>query len=469
MDVNYCGHCGAAARPQVRFCRQCGAELVVGLEGTPAALSSATEQREDLVSTVVAGAERSENGQPAKTKTESGSLREDVGTYSSPGRWNPRVRDSIKEQPVKRRASGSTKVGQPRASALAQASGLESANAFGSRIRALLLGVAVLVVGVTSLVYYRQSLMSFRVDHPERNLISPEEQSLDLIRLGKQANELGQYGQAIGQFREALALMPQHLPIYLLLAQSYQASGQVDEALRAYWTLLRQDPRNLEARLEIAEVHRARGNWREAFQEYQRIIDINPQSLEAIAVLAVIEAHDERPFGLVRADLPRHRVVTRHKMTSLAPSLPRTGSTAALAPPRVQGSSLAAPPTLLTRAQDAERGDARALAESHKSLGSRYHNVREYLAAIKEFSIAQRLTPDDKDLYYLLGSSYDGLDQDALAHSLYNQCDSGTYVQVARSGAQRTAKAARSEGDKQYNISGADALLPSRTTRHALK
>jgi tetratricopeptide (TPR) repeat protein len=359
---------------------------------------------------------------------------------------------------------------QASSSALAQASGLEGASPFGSRVRLLLIGLALLIIGVASGVYYRQSLRALRVYSPERNLVTPEEQSLDLIRLGNQSNELGQYDKAIGQFKEALALTPQHIPIYLHLAQSYQASGQVDEALRAYWTLLRQDPKNLEARLEVAEILRARGNWREAYQEYQRIININSQSLEAIAALAVIEAHDEREYVPIRVDLPKRRPVPRIKMTALAPSLPRTGGAAPLAPQRVQGTALTAPPTLLPT-QDGERGDARALAESHKTLGTRYHNVREYLAAIKEFSIALRLTPGDKDLYYLLGSCYDGLDQDALAHSFYKQCDSGTYAQVSHSGAQRTLKAALAERKKQEASSsnGSDALLPSRPTGHTLK
>lgn len=467
MNVNYCGHCGAAARPQVRYCRQCGGELFVEADDVATALPVVSEEKEHLIYASAARSERSGNGHNGRGASSSGVPVDEDRSHDLTQAPQPAIEASASKRD--RNASGSARERQPRSSALALASGLEGSSAFGSRMMALLLGIAVLVVGVASLVYYRQSLRSFQFVRSERNLVSPEEQSLDLIRLGKQSHELGQYEKAIGQFKEALALTPQHLSIYLLLAQSYQASGQVDDALKAYWTLLRQDPRNLEARLEVAEVLRARGNWREAYQEYQRIIDINSQSLEAIAALAVIEAHNDRPYGVARAELPKHRATTRVNMAaSLAPPLPGMGGVAALAPQRLQGNALEAPPNLLgTRDDD---GGVRALAESHKTLGIRYNNVREYLASIRELTIAMRLTPGDKDLYYLLGSNYDGLDQDDLAHQYYKQCDSGTYAAVARSGALRTAKAARKkEIKKQEAIPASEARLPSRPTGHTLK
>jgi len=140
-----------------------------------------------------------------------------------------------------------------------------------------------------------------------------------------------------------------------------------------------------------------------------------------------------------------------------------------VSPSQVQAGSLSAPPGAWTRTPDEERGDARALAANHKELGMRYHNVREFPAAIKEFSLAQRLTPKDKDLYYLLGSSFAGLGQDAVAHDYYKQCDSGPYAAVARSGAQKTAKAARLEGKRPDGIGDADIGLPSKATVNGLK
>ncbi|MEP7270356.1 MAG: tetratricopeptide repeat protein [Acidobacteriota bacterium] len=449
--------------------------------GTSGALPSPVEVRSNVAPTKSARLARSENGRDSKSRSRNGVNGERPEAHSALLTLNGTNDDAddsdgadVIDRSSKNLTNGRVNGRQPRASALAQASGLEGASAFSSRIRTVLVLLAALIVGVASLVYYRQSLRSLRVDRPERNLVTPEEQSLDLIRLGKQSYEFGQYEKAITQFKDALALTPQHLPIHILLAQSYQASGQLDEALRAYWTLLRQEPRNLEARLEVAEVHRARGNWRDAYQEYQRIIDINSQSLEAIAALAVIEAHDQRPYGLDRSDLPKHRTLSRHGMSTLAPSLPSTGLTARLAPSTLQGNSLAAPPpNLLTGAQEDERGDVRAMGEAHKTLGIRYYNIHEFVAAIQEFSIARRLTPGDKDLYYLLGSCYDGLDQDVLANELYKQCDSGPYVQMARAGILRTAKAAKGENKKQRSVIGeVDPLpssLPGRAPTHGLK
>lgn len=449
MLVKYCGNCGAAARPQVRFCRQCGWELATEPEAT---VSAPTEQQAlHDNSQALPGPNASQQSGSSPGVEESGQANASQATESSspsPAAPGPSTRKGT---------DNGAKDRQPRSTALAQASGLVGPSFLGMRIRPLIVLACILIVGIASLIYYRQSLRTLRVDRPERNLVTPEEQSLDLIKLGKQANDIGQHYEAIDRFKEALALTPQHSPIHLLLAQSYQASGQVNEALRSYATLLRQDPQNLEARFEIAEVHRQRGNWREAYQEYQRIIAINSESIEALAALEAIEAHDLRPVGPVRVDVPKHRVVARNKFASLLPALPFREMTPTLPQLRVRRESLGAPPpTLSPGNDDEERGDARALAEVHKSQGRRFHNAREFLAAIREFLIAQQYTPEDKDLYYLLGSCYDGLGQDAQAHELYKQCNSGPYASVARSGAQRTAKAARAESRRQDKISEVD-------------
>ncbi len=449
MFVNYCGNCGAAARPQVRFCRQCGFGLAAEPETgvSPAGEQQVIAHDNSRALPAPQAAQQSASNPVLEDSREANTAQVSESSPPSPSASVPSARKGT---------DNGGKGRPPRATALAQASGLEGASAFGMRIRPMIVLACVLIVGIASLIYYRQSLRLLRVDRPERNLVTPEEQSLDLIQAGKQASEIGQYFEAIERFKEALALTPQHSPIHLLLAQSYQASGQVNEALRSYATLLRQDPQNLEARFEVAEVHRQRGNWKEAYQEYQRIIAINSESVEALAALEVIEAHDLRPLGPVRVDVPKHRAVARHKFASLLPPWPFRELSPTLPQLRVRRESLGAPPTLLPRNDEAERGDARALAESHKSWGARYHNAREFLAAIREFSIAQQYTPGDKDLFYLLGSCYDGLGQDALAHEFYKQCNSGPYASVARSGAQRTAKAARAESRRQDNVSEVD-------------
>ena len=70
----------------------------------------------------------------------------------------------------------------------------------------------------------------------------------------------------------------------------------------------------------------------------------------------------------------------------------------------------------------------------------RYLNIREYRAAINEFLRALNLTPEDKDLYYFIGSSYHGLGLQAEAYDYYRRVDAGPYVGPAESGAKQTRK-----------------------------
>jgi tetratricopeptide (TPR) repeat protein len=100
------------------------------------------------------------------------------------------------------------------------------------------------------------------------------------------------------------------------------------------------------------------------------------------------------------------------------------------------------PPALLNNRPE-EKPDPRALADAHKKLGVRYLNVRQFRAAINEFLQALRLTPEDKDIYYFIGSSYHGLGQPADAYDYYRRVDSGPYLGPAQSGTKQTEKAAR--------------------------
>jgi hypothetical protein len=88
------------------------------------------------------------------------------------------------------------------------------------------------------------------------------------------------------------------------------------------------------------------------------------------------------------------------------------------------------------------------VADLHKKLGVRYLNIREFRAAINEFLQGLSLTPEDKDLYYFIGSSYHGLGQFPEAYDYYRRVDAGPYVGPAQSGAKQTEKAAR-DGSKR--------------------
>ena len=325
-------------------------------------------------------------------------------------------------------------------SVLAQASGLGKQSNIGSRFR---IGLIALVVMLAAGGYFllRDKLTGpARLIDAGRNLLSAEEQSAYLVRLGQRDREQGHSETAIGYFQNSLALMPNNPDVLFMLAQTYAGTGQSDEAMKSYQSLLRIMPEQLEARLQVAEIHRRRGNWPGALQEYQRIITLDQNSPQAAVALSIMESQDSGKPEIADANLRRPRTVAKKTpvalpgaMTQAKVSLPQSGMAAAGIKP----------PTFNNRPE--EKPDPQVAADSHKKLGLRYFNVRQYRAAINEFLSAFRLTPEDKDIYYFLGSSYYGLGEFALAHDYYKRVDSGNYVGVAQSGAARTEKAAREE------------------------
>jgi tetratricopeptide (TPR) repeat protein len=200
----------------------------------------------------------------------------------------------------------------------------------------------------------------------------------------------------------------------------------------------------------VAELHRARGNWMEAYQEYKRIIALDSQSAQAIAALAMIE-DQERQTRQPQDSQPRIPLYYELKGPT-GPDLPSVAegtAPLAVAPSTSPDASIAAPPTLWKKKPEDEDAGRRALAAGHKERGNRYSQAGLYSAAIIDFKSAIRLAPEDKDLFYFLGSAYRRAGQDALAHEAYKQCDSGQYAGVCRSGAAQTAKAARNASRRQ--------------------
>lgn len=330
---------------------------------------------------------------------------------------------------------------------LVQASGLKP-QSFGSKFRAGLIILAVLVATGIYFIIRDSLLLSRRPAEAERNLVGVEEQSTQYVRMGEREREQGNYESAQAYLQQALEMMPNNQSARFLLAQTYLNAGQTDQALKAFQTLLRGAPENLEARLQIAEINRNRGNWNAAYQEYQRIIAMDSNSGQAQVALAEIEK-----YQAAHPDSPRPLVVARDSRRSPKPAknvpvLPVTSAARpqiALVPQRTTPAPNVKPPASLNVPRAEERPDPRALADTHKKLGVRYLNVREFRAAISEFLTALRLTPDDKDLYYFLGSSYHGLNQHAEAYDYYRRVDRGPYIGPAQSGTRLTEKAARDE------------------------
>jgi tetratricopeptide (TPR) repeat protein len=330
---------------------------------------------------------------------------------------------------------------------LVQASGLKP-QSFGSKFRAGLIILAVLIATGTYFIIRDNLLLSRRPAEAERNLVGVEEQSAQYVRMGEHEREQGNYDAAQAYLQQALEMMPNNQNARFLLAQTWLNAGQTEQALKAFQTLLRSAPENLEARLQIAEINRNRGNWNAAYQEYQRIIAMDSNSGQAQVALAEIEkyqaAHPDSPEPLVVAKETR-RVVKPAKNVPVLPVAGAASPQIALAPQRTTPAPNVKPPASLSLPRAEDRPDPRALADTHKKLGVRYLNVREFRAAISEFLTALRLTPDDKDLYYFLGSSYHGLNQPAEAYDYYRRVDRGPYIGPAQSGTRLTEKAAREE------------------------
>ncbi len=333
-------------------------------------------------------------------------------------------------------------------SVLAQASGLGKNSNFGSKLRISLIA-ALLLLLVSGWFLLKDKLSApARLLDAGRNLLSADEQSSYLVKRGQHDREQGQYETAIGYFQNALALTPNNSDVHFMLAQTYASADRTDEALREYQTVLRLAPEHLESRLQIANIYRSRSLWPAAISEYKYIIAFDQTSPQAAVALEAMEAYES---GTADSDpkLRRKTIVS----TNVPVTLPGNGVQAdiALPLPRMPAVASIKPPVA---AQPEERPDPRAASDGHKKLGLRYYNVREYPAAIKEFLASYRLTPEDKDLLYFIGSCYYGLGQHAQAHDYFKRVDSGNYVGVAQSNAARTEKAAREEAKRRELMKG---------------
>lgn len=333
-------------------------------------------------------------------------------------------------------------------SVLAQASGLGKNSNFGSKLRISLIA-AIVVLSISGWFLLRDKLSTpSRLLDAGRNLLSAEEQSSSLIKRAQNDRAQGQYETAIGYFQNALSLTPNNSEVHFMLAQTYASAERTEDALREYRTVLRLAPEHLESRLQIAQIYRSRGQWPAAISEYKYIIAFDQTSAQAAIALEAMEAY-ESGKGDADPKLKRKNVIAKN----VPVALPGGGVQADISLPLPRMSAVAGirPPVAT---QPEESPDPRAAADGHKKLGLRYYNVREYPAAIKEFLASYRLTPEDKDLLYFIGSCYYGLGQHAQAHHYFKRVDSGNYVGVAQSNATRTEKAAREDAKRRELMKG---------------
>jgi tetratricopeptide (TPR) repeat protein len=335
---------------------------------------------------------------------------------------------------------------------LAQASGLNTKRNLSPALIAGLIALALLIsLGCYQLI--RDRLLSpNQTLSSERELQSAEEQSEKFVQLGKSAGENGQYEEAIAKFRDALLMTPNKSDVVFLIAQAHSSAGQTEEAVRAYRAVLRIDPENLQARLNVALIYRARGNWNAAYEEFKRIIALDQGSPEADVALRAIEANQaataQPPPN--SSNVERSRIVARK--TPVLPPAAAAKSQMMFLSPEVPIAQTIRPPAAMNDDKKEDNPDPQVAADSRKNLGLRFLQVKLYRAAIKEFLAAQRLTPDDKDIYYFIASAYSGLGQPELAHDYYKRVDRGPYLQVSQRGAKQTEKAAREAAKRRSEM-----------------
>ncbi|HEV2667886.1 MAG TPA: tetratricopeptide repeat protein, partial [Blastocatellia bacterium] len=329
---------------------------------------------------------------------------------------------------------------------LMQASGFKPKSIIGPKVIAGIIALAVLLAVPVYFIFRDKWLGQAQPADGALNLISPEEQSAQLVKAGASERAQGRYAAAIEHFHHALELSPNSVEIRFLLAQTYVAAGRIDDAAKSLREILRIAPEHLDARLQLAEIYRAKGNWIAAYREYRNIIELNQSSPQAADALAAIESQQAVAQMEERAEDALSR---RRRSRTPIPSLPVAviREQVPLSTPGLSEVRRVDPPAL-SGAGVEEKPDPRGMAEVHKRLGVRYLNIREYRAAINEFLQARNLTPDDKDLYYFIGSSYHGLGLLADAFDYYSRVDAGPYIGPAESGAKQTRKAAR-EANKQ--------------------
>jgi tetratricopeptide (TPR) repeat protein len=342
---------------------------------------------------------------------------------------------------------------------LADASGLQTGTTVGMSLR---IGLILLLLFVSTAGYliFRERILGASGGRADvRELRSPQELSDEAVREGQQAGSQGNIDGAITHYQRALQLTPTSPAALFLLAQAYGQAGRTDESMTTYADLLRVAPENLEARLQIATIYQGRNDWAAAYREYQRIIALDQNSLQATLALEAIETHEAAQAGneAVRQAAARKRV--NRVVLPVLPTPAIGQQELSLHPPGLTpgltGADQARPTARLEVGQAVEPPDPGAVATARKELGLRYLNIREYRAAIKEFLIALRMAPEDKDIYYFLASSYHGLQQFAEAHDYYKRVDRGRYVEVAQSGARRTEKAA-ADYRRRMSLAGND-------------
>jgi tetratricopeptide (TPR) repeat protein len=455
MSNYYCANCGISATATAKFCRQCGAKLAaqsaglpaiesVSPEGAAAAMVAISEPTAPLTQASQQGrlAPRSPESSTALAEQKRATLTKRMAQAleKARARFSKMTVGSSAEQQVATNNQGAAR-------ALARASGLTAQHPFGSALRVAGIALALLLAGSAYLALRDQNPTKLHANR-SANLIAPDERSRQFVLLGKHDRDQGHYDAAIDDFKQAIALIPSNIEAHFLLAKSYKAVGRIDDALQTFAKLLEIDSKNLAARYEMAEIYRERGDWRAAITEYRRIIEIDHSSEQGLAALEVIEAYEaERAANLAPLRRPPRNETQLQPFVPWLPA-PSYGSHLHLSLPELTHSAISRQPVPGTSTNTDDSTDARALADYSKKNAERFFNIREYNAAIREAQTALNFTPNDTDLYYIIGSAYFGNKQFALAHENFKKCLSSTYATQCHNQMKESEKQARQEAKK---------------------
>lgn len=329
------------------------------------------------------------------------------------------------------------------ASALAKASGLaksESASRFGMLVRGLSIAAGLLLILSAYLVYRNQASLGTVLP---LNINSPLDKSNQLVNAAKLCLQQNDMPGAIAKLEEAEKYAPNSTDVIKQLADLYAVNGQIDNALAKYSRVLEVDAKNVEARLQRAEVYRFRGEWEKAVEDFQYLMTNAPQSEQAaIARQILSQATVKRSVdSLTAKQLPPQKP---------GPQLPQVYSV----PPRLDmtlpslvNGTPTTPPTTPSAAD--EHTSASTLAKQLKDKGSAYLNAKMFTSALSSLQAARKLSPEDNDLYYLMGQAHFGLKQYGQARRYYEQCNSGVYASVARGAAANARKGEEAELKKK--------------------
>jgi Flp pilus assembly protein TadD/uncharacterized Zn finger protein (UPF0148 family) len=101
-----------------------------------------------------------------------------------------------------------------------------------------------------------------------------------------------------------------------------------------------------------------------------------------------------------------------------------------------QQQTASAKPTPAT-SQEKPPADGGASAEQSLNQGMTHLNAKRFQDALREFENVKKLDPGNKNVYYLIGQTYHGMNQLEQALEAYRQCTSGVYASVSQNAVKR--------------------------------